>query len=82
MRLIWNYRTEEWFHLGEDRLFQLTLTVLVGKFQEVECVFVFDRELRLHSNAFRKRLRNSLIEQRLLVGLVLEVVDQNVLGPD
>ena len=69
-------------HLGEDRLFQLTLAVLVAKFQEVECVLVFDCKLRLVSNVLWKHcIEVRLIEQRLLVGLVLNLVDQDVFGP-
>jgi hypothetical protein len=45
---------EEWLHSGEDRLFQLTLTVLIDKFQEVERGFVFDGNLRLVENVLRK----------------------------
>ena len=73
---------EEWLHSGEDRLFQLALTVLVGKFQEVERVFVFDGKLRLVSNVLWKRgVKVCLIEESLLLGLVLNLVDQDVFGP-
>jgi hypothetical protein len=73
---------KEWLYFGEDRLFQLALAVLVGKLQEVECVFVFDCKLRLVSNVLWKRnVEVRLIEQRLLVGFVLNLVDQDVFGP-
>jgi hypothetical protein len=63
-------------------LFQLTLAVLVGKFQEVECVFVFDGKLCLVSNVLWKcGVKVRLIEESLLVGLVLNLVDQDVFGP-
>lgn len=73
---------KKWLRFGQDRLFQLALAVLVGKFQEVECVFVFDCKLRLVSNVLWKcGVEVRLIGQRLLVGLVHNLVDQDVFGP-
>ena len=58
------------------------LRMFFGKFQKIECVFVFDCKLRLVSNVLWKSgVEVRLIEQRLLVGLVLNLVDQDVLGP-
>jgi hypothetical protein len=36
---------EERRNSGEDRLFPLALNVVVGRFQEVECVFVIEQRL-------------------------------------
>ncbi len=58
------------------------LAMLVSKFHEVECVFVFDRELRLVSNVlWNRHVKVRLIQQRLLVSVVLNLVDQDALGP-
>ena len=63
-------------------MFQLTLAVLVCKFHEVECVFVFDGKLRLVSNVLWKRgVEVRLIEESLLVALVVNLVDQGVFSP-
>jgi hypothetical protein len=46
---------EKGFHPRENRLFQLTLGVLVAQFKEVERVLVFDRQVRLVSDFGRQR---------------------------
>ncbi len=45
----------ERFHLGEERLLQLALAVLVGQFQKICRVLVFDGELRLVADVLRER---------------------------
>ena len=68
--------------MARNRLFQLAFAVFVRKFKEVKRVFVFDREFCLIPNVLWERgVEVSLIEQRLFVGPVFDLVNQNVLAP-
>ena len=73
---------QELLDAGDQRPLQLALGVLLAEFQKVEGVFVLDGQLRLGAQLGRQGLVEiGLAEQGLLVALVLDLVDQHVLGP-
>ena len=73
---------EEDLDLSNQRPLQFPFGVLLAEFQEIERIFVLHCQFGLIPNTGgHGTIEVGLAEQRLLVGLVLNLVRQHVLGP-
>ena len=73
---------EEFLNTGHDRPFQFSFVMFLAKFEEAKGVFILHRQLGLMAVLLRNNLVEvGLVEERLLVGLVLDLVDEHVLRP-
>src|SRR5580658_3604005 len=73
---------KEGLDLRQNCLLKLPLSMFVGEFQKVERVLVFYRKFRLVAYVLWQCLVEArLIQPCLLVGSILDLMDQHVLGP-
>ena len=73
---------QELFDAAHQRALQLAFGMLLAEFEKVEGILILDGQLCLGAQLGRQGLVEiGLAEQGLLIALVLDLVDQHVLGP-
>ena len=74
--------TKEMLDASDKPAFQLSFAVLFGKLQKIEGVFILDRQLRVAAGLRRDSpVKRGLVQKGLFVGLVFDLMQQDVLGP-